>query len=127
MTASRIALGEEFLGFLRGDRVRVWQARGDGRVLGAHPNAKAFVEAPKPIPTSFAREAFFARTAFKFTNASGVSRYGRFIIRPEAGTEYLSNEAAAAKAPNFLFEELPLRLAKGPVSSGSRPNGRTWR
>ena len=37
--------------------------------LAAHPAAKAFVEAPKPIPTSFARQAYFAITAFKFTNA----------------------------------------------------------
>ncbi len=114
-----VRTGEEFLGFLRAViAFGSGKPEAMGAFLGAHPNAKAFVEAPKPIPTSFAREAFFARTAFKFTNASGVSRYGRFIIRPEAGTEYLSNEAAAAKAPNFLFEELPLRLAKGPVKLG---------
>ena len=83
-----------------------------------HPNAKRFVEAPKPIPTSFAREAFFAVTAFKFTNSSGVSQFGRFRIRPEAGTEHLSNEAAAALSPNFLFDELGPRLAKEPVKLG---------
>ena len=44
---------------------------------------KRFAEAPKPIPTSFAREAFFAVTSFKFTNAQGISRHGRFRIRPE--------------------------------------------
>src|SRR5215831_5936823 len=111
--------GEEFLEFLRAAA-----AFGSGRpealgaFLAAHPNAKRFVEAPKPIPTSFAREAFFAGTAFKFTNSSGVSRYGRFRIRPEAGTEYLSNEAAAAKSPNFLFDELGPRLAKETVKLG---------
>jgi catalase len=47
------------------------------RFLGAHPAALAFVQAPKPIPTSFARESFFAVSAFKFTNAAGTSRYGR--------------------------------------------------
>src|SRR5204863_8856906 len=106
-----VRTGEECLAFLRaaaaagGGRPEVM-----GAFLAAHPNAKRFVEAPKPIPTSFAREAFFAGTAFKFTNSSGVSRHGRFRIRPEAGTEYLSNEAAAAKSPDFLFDDLGPRL-----------------
>src|SRR5207244_8811990 len=89
-----------------------------GSFLAAHPNAKRFVETPKPIPTSFAREAFFAVTAFKFTNADGVSRHGRFRIRPEAGTEYLSSDDAAAKSETFLFDELGQRLAKEPVRLG---------
>ena len=114
-----VRTGEEFLGLLR-----AVAAFGAGRpeemggFLAAHPNAKRFVEAPKPIPTSFAREAFFAGTAFKFTNAGGESRHGRFRVRPAAGTEYLSNEAAAAKSPNFLFDELGPRLAGGPVKLG---------
>jgi catalase len=86
-----------------------------GAFLAAHPNAKGFVEAPKPIPTSFAHEAFFAVTAFKFTNPSGANRFGRFRIRPDAGTEYLSDNEAAAKSPNFLFDELDSRLARQPV------------
>jgi catalase len=89
-----------------------------GAFLAAHPAAKRFVETPKPIPTSFAREAFFAITSFKFNNADGASRHGRFRIRPEAGTEYLSNEEAAAKPANFLFDEIGPRLARGPVRLG---------
>src|SRR6516162_9444358 len=42
--------------------------------LGTHPAALTFVQIPKPIPTSFARESFFAVSAFRFTNAEGVSR-----------------------------------------------------
>jgi catalase len=76
------------------------------------------VEAPKPIPTSFAREAFFAVTSFKFTNADGVSRHGRFRIHPDEGTEYLSDQAAAAKSANFLFDEIGPRLANGPFRLG---------
>src|SRR6201984_3359629 len=52
---------------------------------GAHPAALAFVQAPKPIPTSFARESFFAVSAFKFTNGDGVAKYGRYRILPVAG------------------------------------------
>lgn len=83
--------------------------------LGAHPAALAFVQAPKPIPTSFARESFFAVSAFKFTNAQGVSRYGRYRVLPVAGNEYLDAASAAAQTPNFLFDEIKERIAKGPV------------
>lgn len=85
------------------------------RFLGAHPAALAFVQAPKPIPTSFAKESFFAISAFKFTNAHGVSRYGRYRMLPVAGNEYLDDAAAAAQSPNFLFDELKERIAKQPV------------
>jgi catalase len=83
--------------------------------LGAHPAALTFVQIPKPIPTSFAKESFFAVSAFKFTNANGISRYGRYRILPVAGNEYLDDVSAAAKSPNFLFEELKERVAKEPV------------
>jgi catalase len=83
--------------------------------LGAHSAALAFVQAPKPIPTSFAKESFFAVSAFKFTNAAGASRFGRYRILPVAGNEYLDAAAAAAQPPNFLFDELKTRIAAGPV------------
>jgi catalase len=83
--------------------------------LGAHPAALAFVQTPKPIPTSFARESFFAVSAFRFTNAAGTSRYGRYRILPVAGSDYLDNAAAAAQGPDFLFDEIKTRIAKEPV------------
>lgn len=83
--------------------------------LGTHPAALAFVQAPKPAPSSFAREAFFGITAMRFTNKDGQSRYGRYRIVPEAGVDHLSAAAAASKSPNFLFEELTERIAKGPI------------
>jgi catalase len=114
-----VRTGEEFLEFLR---AIIAAGAGKPEVIGgflaAHPNAKRFVEAPKPIPTSFAREAFFAGTAFKFTNSTGLSQHGRFRIKPDAGTEYLSDAAAATMSPNFLFDELAPRLAKAPVRLG---------
>jgi catalase len=83
--------------------------------LAAHPAARAFVEAPKPIPSSYARQAYFAVTAFKFTNANGQSRFGRFRLRPDAGTEFLTPEQAAGKTTDFLAAEMSERLARGPV------------
>jgi catalase len=114
-----VRTGEEFVEFLR-----AVAAFGGGKpealgtFLAAHPNARRFVEAPKPIPASFTREAFFAITSFKFTNAQGVSRHGRFRIRPEEGTQYLSDEQAASKSADFLFDEIGPRLARGPIRLG---------
>jgi catalase len=70
--------------------------------LEAHPAAKAFVETPKTIPASYARQAYFAITAFKFTNAGGESRFGRFRIRSEAGTEFLTPEQAQKRPRTSL-------------------------
>jgi len=83
--------------------------------LGAHPAALAFVQIPKPIPTSFGKESFFAVSAFKFTNAAGATRFGRYRILPVAGNEYLSDTQAAAQTPNFLFDEIKNRVVKEPV------------
>lgn len=110
--------GEDFLAFLR-----AVAASGPGSptpppieaFLAAHPAAKAFATAPKPIPKSYATQAFFAITAFKFTNAAGQSQFGRFRIVPEAGVEHLTPEQAAQKPTDFLAAELSQRLAKGPV------------
>jgi catalase len=85
------------------------------RFLGANPAAAKFVQTPKPVPTSFAKESFFAVSAFRFTNADGMSRYGRYRILPAAGNEYLGEAAAAARSPNFLFDEIKERVAKEPV------------
>jgi catalase len=86
-----VRTGEEFLEFLRAAAASgAGKPEALGTFLATHPSAKRFVETPKPIPASFTRESFFAVTAFRFTNAEGVSRHGRFRIRPEAGTEYLT-------------------------------------
>ncbi|MGH7088619.1 MAG: catalase, partial [Stellaceae bacterium] len=85
------------------------------RFLGAHPAASAFVQIPKPIPTSFARESCFAVSAVRFTNAEGVGRYGRYRILPAAGNEYLDQAGTAAQRPNFLFDEIKERIAKEPA------------
>src|ERR1700741_319602 len=65
-----VRTGEEFLEFLRAAAAAgAGRPEAMGAFLAAHPNARRFVETPKPIPTSFAREAFFAVTSSKFVNA----------------------------------------------------------
>jgi catalase len=110
--------GEEFLEFNRA--VAKHNPNGPHptpleQYLGAHPRAMQFVMLPKPFPTSFAREHFFSATAYKFTGADGTARFGRYRLKPEAGTEYLTAEEAAKKSPNFLFDEIDARLAQGPI------------
>jgi catalase len=83
--------------------------------LGSHPAALKFVQAPKPFPTSLAREAFFAVTAYAFTNAAGETRFGRYRIRPELGTEFFADADVAALKPNHHYDELRERVAKGPI------------
>ena len=109
---------EEFLAFLRAVKATGPDSPKPTPIeqfLGGHPSALAFVTAPKPIPTSFAKESFFTVNAFKFVNKDGDSQFGRFRIRPDGGGEYLDAAAAAAKSPNFLFDEINSRIATGPI------------
>ncbi len=108
--------GQEFLEFLRA------AAAGDSskpspieKFLSTHPAALAFVQAPKPTPSSLAREAFFGVTAMRFINRDGVGRYGRYRIVPDAGIEHLDAETVKSKGANFLFDEIKSRVTKGPV------------
>ena len=105
-----VRTGEEFLEFLRAAAAfGAGKPEALGAFLASHPNAKRFVEAAKPIPISFAREAFFAVTAFRFTNAEGVSRHGRFRIRPERGPSI----SRTIKPPGKLRISCSMRSARG--------------
>ena len=83
--------------------------------LGSHPAALKFVTTPRPAPDSFGTLAFYGVNAFKFTNAKGKSSYIRYQILPLAGEHAMSADAATKVAPNYLMDELPARIAKGPV------------
>jgi catalase len=83
--------------------------------LSSRPAALAFVQAPKPIPTSFAKESFYSVSAYKFTSSAGVSKFGRYRIVPQDGNEYLESLAAAKKSPNFLFDDIKDRIAGGAI------------
>ncbi|HSI24921.1 MAG TPA: catalase family peroxidase [Methylotenera sp.] len=83
--------------------------------LGTHPAALAFVQMPKPAPVSFATEAYYGVNAFKFTNAQGETQYGRYRITPINGAEFLTKEQTSKASPNYLVDELPVRLSKAPA------------
>jgi catalase len=73
------------------------------------------VQTLKPIPTSLARESFFAVSAMRFTGNNGKSRFGRYQMLPAADNEYLTADEAARQPPNFLMDELTQQIKKGPV------------
>lgn len=110
--------GQEFLEFLRAAAASDPSKPSPSPVetfLGTHPAALAFVQTPKPSPSSFAKEAYFGVTAFRFTNRDGVTRYGRYRISPQAGIEHLDEVTAKGKDANYLFDELTQRIAESPI------------
>lgn len=85
------------------------------KFLASHPNTARFLSTPNPQPASFATYAYFGNNSFIFVNARGERKATRYQIVPVAGEQHLDPAVAAAKGPNFLFDELRDRLAKGPV------------
>ena len=83
--------------------------------MGSHPVALKWATTPRPAPVSFGTLAFYGVNAFKFTNAKGQSHYVRYQIVPVGGEQVLSEADSAKAAPNYLMDELPVRVAKGPV------------
>ncbi len=74
------------------------------------------MQAPKPAPSSFAREAFYAVNALKFVNSAGKSTYFRYRILPAAGEEHLDEAATKDRGPDFLYEEIQKRVAEKTVT-----------
>ena len=82
--------------------------------LKAHPNVVKAVQT-LGTPASFADEEYYGIDAFVFTNKDGKKQAFRYVIAP-AKVVHLSKKEAGEKSANYLFDELPQRLAKGPVS-----------
>jgi catalase len=83
--------------------------------LGSHPAALAFVQTPKPAPTSFARETYFGVTAMEFFNAANESRFGRYRIVPEEGNEFVDAETLKARDVDYLMDEIKERIGRTPA------------
>ncbi len=110
--------GYEFLEFLRAAATsgpEVPSPKPIEQFLDTHPAALRFVQTPKPFPSSLARDTYFGVTAFKFTNAAGETRYGRYRIIPEAGNDYLADYEVPSLRENYHYEELEHRLKQSPV------------
>jgi catalase len=84
--------------------------------LGAHPRALKVIQESAALPKSFATLAYFGNNAFVFVDSAGVKRAGRYQIIPAAGVAHLDSAAAAKAGPNYLFDDLRRRVARGPIA-----------
>jgi len=83
--------------------------------LATHPVAKTFLTTQKPPPVSYGTLAYFGVNSFKFTTASGESKFVRYRFVPLAGEQFLDPAAVKSSGPNYLSEEIATRIAKGPI------------
>ncbi|KAB8295127.1 hypothetical protein EYC80_007058 [Monilinia laxa] len=85
------------------------------RFLDAHPKAGEFLRAPKPAPTSWARERYWGVNAFRFVGEEGRITFGRYRVVPVEGVEIASEGVKKSLGENYLTEEIVGRLERGPV------------
>ena len=113
-----VGTGEEFLALMKAkaatdpSKPHPWPIE---EFLGSHPRALKFVQDNRTVPASFAAESFHGNNSFLFVNSEGKKQAGRYHIVPVGATQTLDDAAARSKSPDFLREDLRVRLAKGPV------------
>jgi catalase len=113
-----VGTGEEFLTFLTAvskTTATTPHPNPEEQFLATHPRAARFLQDQQALPTSFATLAYFGNNAFVFVDNAGVRRPFRYQILPAAGLTTLDSAAAAKAGPNYLFDDLKGRLAKGTV------------
>jgi catalase len=84
--------------------------------MAAHPIAKSFFDHLPPPPSSYATVAHYGVNSFRFSNAKGQSRFGRYQIVPTAGIHYLSKDDVTRADPNYLSTEIKLRVVAAPAT-----------
>lgn len=82
--------------------------------LASHPSVEK-ANATLGTPDSFADEQYYGVNAFVFINKAGQKQSFRYIIAPER-VVHLSQAEAGKQSPNCLMDDLPVRLAKRPVT-----------
>ena len=80
----------------------------------SHPSVPAAFSTVA-TPDSFADEEYYGIDAFVFVNKAGERQAVRYQMLPE-NVVHLDKSDAAKRAPDFLMEELPERLKRGPVT-----------
>lgn len=86
------------------------------KFLGSHPAALAFVQDPKPTPSSYARQKYFGINAYKLVNADGKVTNIRYRVVPTLGVDYPADDALKDINVDFLAHELAARVNEGPFS-----------
>jgi len=85
------------------------------KFLATHPIAKSFLTTQAPPPVSFATLQYYGVNSFKFTNAAGQSRFGRYLIVPAAGEQSLPQQQLANADKDYLEQEIGPRVTAAPV------------
>jgi catalase len=83
--------------------------------LGSHPIAKTFLTTQKPAPVSYCTISYFGVNSFAYTNAQKQRSFVRYRLVPKTGEEFLDAAALKAKGPNYLSDEIAVRLAAMPM------------
>lgn len=112
-----VATGEEFRDLLLAAAASPPDAAKPTKLdqfVGSHPTVAA-AGATTATPDSFADEEYFGINAFVLVNAAGARQAVRYQMVPEHAV-HLDAADAAKRPPNFLMDELPQRLKRGPVT-----------
>jgi catalase len=83
--------------------------------LGSHPIAKTFLTTQKPPAVSYGTLSYFGVNSFEYTAANGHKAFVRYRFVPRAGEVFVPAAELSSKGPDYLQEELPQRLATGPI------------
>jgi len=112
-----VATGEDFRDFL----LALAESPADApkptkfeQFAASHPSVPAAFAAVS-TPDSFADEEYYGIDAFVFVSATGARQAVRYQMMPER-VVHLAAADAAKQLPNFLIDELPERLKRGPVT-----------
>jgi catalase len=82
--------------------------------VASHPTVAA-AGATVATPDSFAHEEYHGINAFMLVNKAGERQAVRYVMAPEQ-VVHLDAAEAAKRPPDFLMDELPQRLTRGPVT-----------
>jgi catalase len=82
--------------------------------VASHPTVAA-AGATVATPDSFAHEEYHGINAFILVNKAGERQAVRYVMAPEQ-VVHLDAAEAAKRPPDFLMDELPQRLTRGPVT-----------
>jgi catalase len=111
-----VSTPEDFLVFLQGIAASGGESPNSAALdafLAGHPQAKSFLEVPKPVPHSYAGLSFYGVNAFVFENNQGQQQAVRYRIEPEQPELPAQADEVANWDADHLQIELAQRLAKG--------------
>ncbi len=85
--------------------------------LARHPETVAFRERMrlKPVTSGFANDRYNSINGFVFAAPDGQRRLVRWSMEPRDAFATLAPEFRAARSPNYAFDDLTARVARGPV------------